>query len=165
MGSVASWLRCRLTSSLSHIIPPGGHMVMKPHGTKRLTPALLAALARGICSCCSAGPTQLITMSIPSMTSLRDSSEPLMSHFRISMPRSCSFAMAGFWADLGRTRATTSCQEARLMQMLRTISVGVLTKFPASNSPLTMEPPVSPAAPTNKTFMRDMFSSSRDRYT
>lgn len=88
--------RPRLTSSLNHMIPPGGATVMNPHGMNRWTPALFAALASGIWSCCSAGPTQLTTTSIPVKTSARDSSGPLRSPLRICMPRSCRATMAGF---------------------------------------------------------------------
>lgn len=76
------------TSSRNHMIPPGGQTVMKPHGTNRFTPVFLAALARGIWSCCSAGPTQLITTSIPVNASMSCSSGAFKSHFRIWQPRS-----------------------------------------------------------------------------
>lgn len=89
--------------------PPAGATVMNAQGTNRFTPAFLAALASGIWSCCSAGPTQLTTTSIPASASVRWSSGAFRSHFRISTPRSCSCPMAGLRADLGRTSATTSC--------------------------------------------------------
>jgi hypothetical protein len=47
-GRDASRGRWRPTSSLNHMIPPGGATVMKPQGMNRLTPAFFAALASGI---------------------------------------------------------------------------------------------------------------------
>lgn len=91
------------------MIPPGGQTVMKPQGTNRFTPVFFAALARGIWSCCSAGPTQLITTSMPANASMSCSSGAFKSHFRIWHPRSWRRVIAGFWAEIGRTRAMTSC--------------------------------------------------------
>lgn len=101
------------------MIPPGGQTVMKPHGTNRFTPVFLAALARGIWSCCSAGPTQLITTSIPANASMSCSSGAFKSHFRIWHPRSWRRVIAGFWAEIGRTRAMTS-----YLAKIKAISLG-----------------------------------------
>jgi hypothetical protein len=55
----------KLTVSLSNITPLGGATVMKEHGTKRPTPAFLAASTSGIWSVNTAALTVDITTSAP----------------------------------------------------------------------------------------------------
>jgi len=89
--------------------PPAGQTVANPHGTKRLTPAFFAAVARFICDSSAMGEMALMKISVPESKGANSSGGDEMSAMRSLTPllsRSCT---SGLFADNGRIRAVTSC--------------------------------------------------------
>lgn len=88
------------------MMPPGGATVMNPHGKNLSTPAFVAAVAKGIWSVWSRGPTAEMTISISFNATTRSVSGPMRSAVLISTPRSLRAAFAGLETEEGRVRAT-----------------------------------------------------------
>jgi hypothetical protein len=99
----------RLTSSRKSITPPGGQIVAKPQGTKRLKPAFFAAVATFICASSDRAEMALMNMSNPESKGAKSPSGDDTSAMRILTPLFTRPFTLGLSADEGRIKTVISC--------------------------------------------------------
>lgn len=84
-------------------------MVPNPQGTKRLTPAFFATVARSISALIELAVMALMRTSTPESRGTSSSGEAEMSATRSLTPLLTRSFTSGFSADEGLTRAVTAC--------------------------------------------------------